>query len=393
MDTTGVEQREDYIDVEDDLGPRQSLMEELRSSMRQLQRLRGPEGEGTLDTVLRGIGQVVFQNNALTGLLLLLAIAVNSFVYTAAALFGALVSTYTAKLLRIDNRLVRDGLFGFNGALTGIAMVAFTSKETLHGDFPGLTVIACTALAAAFSTVVARAIAFIIRNDRVPGLNLPYCLATLLILGALHQFGGADSAPIARSLATGAPSTAGFAAYAPETWFYGVTTGIGQIFLQNNWLTGLVVVAAIAVNSRISAAAVIAGATVAVAICSLVGANEMLTRSGLPSYNAALTAIGLGGLFVLLDRAGALYAVLGAVLTTCAWAALSAVFGPAGLPVLTLPFVIVTWLMVVAARGFPALRVVPLEYAVSAERTIRRFAPKRRAQPEESATAADSAGV
>src|SRR5215472_11093188 len=94
------EEREDHIEVEEDLSPRQSLVDEIRSCMRQLQRLRGPEGEGMVDAILRGIGQVVFQNNALTGLLLLLAISVNSFVYAAAALLGATVSTYTARLLR-----------------------------------------------------------------------------------------------------------------------------------------------------------------------------------------------------------------------------------------------------------------------------------------------------
>jgi len=187
---TKSEEREDHIEVEDDFSPRQSLVDEIRSWTRQLQRLRGPEGDGMFDAILRGIGQVVFQNNALTGLLLLLAISVNSFVYAAAALFGATVSTYTARMLRIEDRLIRDGLFGFNGALTGVAMIAFTSKEYVHGDFPGLAVIAYTALAAAFSTIVARALAFVMRNDRVPGLNLPYCAATMLMLGALHQFGG-----------------------------------------------------------------------------------------------------------------------------------------------------------------------------------------------------------
>jgi len=376
METISKE-REDHIEVEDDLSPRQSLADEIRSALRQLQRLRGPEGEGMPDAILRGIGQVVFQNNALTGLLLLLAISVNSFIYAAAALFGATVSTYTARLLRIDDRLIRDGLFGFNGALTGIAMIAFTSKEYVHGDFPGLSVIAYTALAAAFSTIVARAVTFVMRNDRVPGLNLPYCVAAMSMLGALHQFGGLDSGAVSHSLASSGHGAAALSSYSADTWFHGVATGIGQIFMQDNWLTGLVVVAAIAVNSRISAAAVAVGAAVAVAVGCLVGANETVIRSGVIGYNAALTSIALGGLFVLLDRAGAIYAVLGAVLATCTWAGLSALLAPTGLPALTLPFVIVTWLMLLAARGFPALQTIPIEYAVTPERTMRRLAPKR----------------
>ena len=101
-----------------ELESRPGVVDEIRATMRHLRRLREIKGDGFADAVLRGIGQVVFQNNALSGLLILLALCVNSFVYAAAALFGAAVSTYAAMLLRVDRRLVRDGLFGFNGALT-----------------------------------------------------------------------------------------------------------------------------------------------------------------------------------------------------------------------------------------------------------------------------------
>ena len=79
------------------------------------------------------------------------------------------------------------------------------------------------------------------------------------------------------------------------------------------------VVAAIAVNSRIAAAAVVAGSAVAVAAGCFLGVSEAFIRSGLLAYNAALTALALGGFFILLDRAGAIYATLGVVLTTCVW--------------------------------------------------------------------------
>ena len=364
-----------YSEVEVEDAPRPTVVGEIRATIRQLKRLQGIKGEGFTDAVLRGLGQVVFQNNPLTGLLILLAISVNSFVYAGAALFGAVVGTYVAMLLRIDNKLVRDGLFGFNGALTAIAMVAYTSSERVHGDLPSLSMILYIALAVGFSTILARAFAFVIRNDRVPGLNLPYCVATLMLLGAMHQFGGAGAAAL--HPVTGAPQV-----YASDTWLYGIATGISQIFLQDNWLTGIVVVAAIAVNSRIAAAAVIAGSALAVATGCFLGASEAVIRSGVLGYNAALTALALGGFFVLLDRAGALYAALGAVLTTCVWAGLGAALGASGLPVLTLPFVAVAWLMLLAARGLPALRTVPLEYAISPEDTLRRFAPRAPAQAQ-----------
>ena len=64
---------------ENELESRPGIVDEIRATMRALQRLQGVQGEGFADAVLRGLGQVVFQNNALSGLLILLALSVNSF--------------------------------------------------------------------------------------------------------------------------------------------------------------------------------------------------------------------------------------------------------------------------------------------------------------------------
>jgi urea transporter len=145
-----------------------------------------------------------------------------------------------------------------------------------------------------------------------------------------------------------------------------------------------VVIAAIAVNSRIAAAAVVADSAIAVAAGWFLGVSEVFVRSGLLGYNAALTALALGGFFVLLDRSGAIYATLGVVLTTCVCIGLATVLAPSGLPVLTFPFVIVTWLMLLGARGFPVLRTIPPEYATRPEDTWRRLASRHQLQPQSS---------
>ena len=46
--------------------------------------------------IARGIGQVMFQNNALSGLLMLAGIACNSWILALLALAGNIVSTLTA---------------------------------------------------------------------------------------------------------------------------------------------------------------------------------------------------------------------------------------------------------------------------------------------------------
>ena len=99
------------------------------------------------DTVLRGSGQVMFQNNSYAGLLFLFGIACNSLVLASAALLGTISSTLAALALGADRQMVRSGMFGFNGGLVGIAL-AFVScvglSSLMHMPFlfnPGINLL------------------------------------------------------------------------------------------------------------------------------------------------------------------------------------------------------------------------------------------------------------
>ena len=71
---------------------------------------------------LRGVGQVMFQDNALTGLLFLVGIAAGAFEENAAfallmalgGLIGTVLGTITARLIGYDEKQIRDGIYGFN---------------------------------------------------------------------------------------------------------------------------------------------------------------------------------------------------------------------------------------------------------------------------------------
>jgi urea transporter len=91
---------------------------------------------GFVDWVLRGIGQVVFQNKPISGAVILGGIFYNSWIYGTVCLFGTIVSTLTALLFKADKGMTKDGLFGFNGALIAIAFVVFTSPTFTSGHIP-----------------------------------------------------------------------------------------------------------------------------------------------------------------------------------------------------------------------------------------------------------------
>src|ERR671914_150961 len=102
----------------------------------------GNPAVGAADALLRGTGQVMFQNNPLTGLLFLVGIFVNSPKLGGAGLLGLAASTLAAYLLGADRTLIRNGLFGFNGILVGIGLAFFLEFDLLLAVYiiPGAVV-------------------------------------------------------------------------------------------------------------------------------------------------------------------------------------------------------------------------------------------------------------
>src|SRR5262245_54633952 len=89
-----------------------------------------------VDSCLRGVGQVCFMNNPVTGLAILIAMFVGEAWLGFAGALGLVVSTGAALLIGMDRGLIRAGLFGFNGVLVGAGMSLF-----LQPDWDGLVMV------------------------------------------------------------------------------------------------------------------------------------------------------------------------------------------------------------------------------------------------------------
>ncbi|MCX5517333.1 urea transporter [Kaistia defluvii] len=326
---------------------------------------------GFVDWSLRGIGQVVFQNNPLSGLIILLALFFNSAVYGAICILGVVVATATAVLLKADRGLIRDGLFGFNGALVGLALVAFTSADFRSGAMPSFHMTIYIVFAAAMTTIAFSTIATLLGPHKVAALTSPFVLVGWLFLFAVLKFAAIEAGPLAKPVSPDQYDAA--IAYALPTWYMGIGNAIGQIFFQDNWIAGYLIVIGIAVNSRISAGMALIGAAGAALVAGVFGGPEGAIRDGLFGYNAALTAIALGGFFLVLTWRSFAYTLFGIVVTTWLWASVAIFLKPIGMPVLTSTFVLVTWLMLIGQYGFKALVPVPPAEATNPEDNRARY--------------------
>src|SRR5512141_1505500 len=88
-----------------------------------------------VDVNLRGIGQVMFQDHPLAGLLFFIAIGWGSFAggvpqVAIGGLVAVIAGTATAQWLRVDDADLRAGLYGFNAYLVGLALPTFMAPTT-----------------------------------------------------------------------------------------------------------------------------------------------------------------------------------------------------------------------------------------------------------------------
>lgn len=300
-----------------------------------------------LDTVLRGVGQVMLQNNSYAGLLFLVGIFYNSALFGAAVLVGAGVSTATAKLLAADRSQVRDGLYGFNGALVAVALLYFLQ--------PGPLTWTCVVFAAAGSSVLMAAMLNLLSVWKIPPLTAPFVFTSLGVFLATARFGRLES--------TGLLPTAGLPSaievqgvVTTSTVIEGLFSGIAQVFFQASAVTGAIFVLGLLVSSRPAGVAAVLGSLAGLLVAWGMGAAEPAIRSGAFGFNSVLTAIALGGVFFALNTTSLAYSALATVATAVVFAAVSAGFEPLGLPAMTLPFVLVVWVFLLAAPLFPRLR-------------------------------------
>ncbi len=81
-----------------------------------------------------------------------------------------------------------------------------------------------------------------------------------------------------------------------------------------------------------------------------------MIRAGVYGFNAVLTAIALGGVFLMLHPTTVVLSVIAVCFSTILYGSMAAILSPISLPALTAPFVITTWLCLLSRASLPRLR-------------------------------------
>ncbi|WP_455635167.1 urea transporter [Parabacteroides sp.] len=263
----------------------------------------------------RGIGQVMFQNNAFSGLLMFIGILCNSWVLALLAVVGNIVSTLTAYLVGYSREDIRDGLYGFNGTLVGVAIGVFMRINSWS--------ILLLVIGAALSTGIAR---LFNRQDKLPGYTAPFILSVWILLGVCRYLFPSLMLPPVEAPSEQVPDLLDAFSF-----------NLGQVMFQGNRLTGLFFLLAILLNSRLNAAYTIWGALLPLGMILLPTTTITDFNMGLLGYNGVLCAIAVGNE----SLKGVLWATLAILLSI----GLQIAGMYAGITTLTAPFVLAVWVV------------------------------------------------
>lgn len=268
-----------------------------------------------VQTVLKGIGQIMLQDSAWTGILFLIAISYDSMVMGLAALLSAIIGTVTAKVLNFKDENIQAGLYGFNATLLGVGLIFLFESSALIWFFIILGSILSTLL-----------MEFSIRK-KVPFFTFPFIVVTVISILLIDNFGLASRnvIPLVEEMTQLQNFKVPAHAYS-EVIFKGTITA------------GLLFFLGVFVKNPTAALYGFVGAMIAGAVAHFDQNSVRLIDDGMFSFNAVLCGIACSG---LKPRDG-IYVLLSVVIATY----FDIFMMNNGLITLTFPFVLSMWIIV-----------------------------------------------
>ena len=269
---------------------------------------------------------------------MLAAITLASYPLGIIALISSMVGTLVAKIGGADNESINQGLFGYNSVLTGMALSLF-----LTGNDRWLIAVVGAAIAA----IVTAAMMHFMRQTNIPILTFPFIVITWFLLLSTYRLVtfNISSALIPQSLSHWTLDIKG-----QINWLTGALDSMGQIFFLDHALSGILLfIAVFWAGWRLGLYAMV-GTIAALLTSYFLKGEHTLISHGLYGYNAVLTMLAVSEVFKENHRYSVVTGIFAACLTIPITASIDTWLLPYGLPALTMPFVVCTWIFLAARK-------------------------------------------
>lgn len=321
-----------------------------------------------LDSLLHSYAKIFFSESRLFGA----AILASTFVFPAQGLFGllaVLIINVAALAIGLDQGGIREGLYGFNGVLTGLGIGFF-----YQWNLPAFAILVGASILVLFARVLLdRALGYYLG---LPSMSLPFTLVTWLLLLASLEFGYLNVSFQRLQLLN--IQVAGLPAWASSLF-----SNFGAVLFQVNPVSGLIIASGLLFYSPVALLLCVLGFVAGDGLHAFLGIDPSLITKEFLGFNYILTALALGGIFAA-PSLGSLLAAMAGVF--CAVLILTSLLHilPTLLTPLAMPFNLAVLLVLytLKSRSFPGLGITlvpageistPEAHAAAQRRS--RFAP------------------
>ncbi|AUJ52017.1 urea transporter [Staphylococcus hominis subsp. hominis] len=127
------------------------------------------------------------------------------------------------------------------------------------------------------------------------------------------------------------------------------------VFMNNKWSGLCILIGLFIANWKVGLGAAV-GSLIALVLAPYFNYSEDEIHDGLAGYNSVLTAIGLA-LFLEVSLMNWIVLIVATILTLPVGAAIREILKPYGLPILTFPFVFMTWLILAMGTQFSKMHI------------------------------------
>ena len=294
---------------------------------------------------LKSISQVILIENAVTGFIILIAITIDSYFLGTMTLLSAFIGTLIGKIGGVDKKSINQGVFGCNSVLTGIALSLY-----LIGPYQWVI----SLVGSAMTGILTASMIQIERKSGIPFFTLPFIILTWLMLLTAYRFQVFNINPKLEPQDISKPLKLNIEE--KVDWLDGSADGVGQIFFLDNTLSGILIfIAVFWAGWKLGCFAVV-GNLAALLTAYWLGGENTLIFMGLYGYNGILATLAVSTVFNTdHHRSAILPGIIAACLTVPLMGGVSTWLSPYGLPALTMPFVLSTWILLSARKVMPRL--------------------------------------
>lgn len=301
-------------------------------------------------TVLNSYAQMFFSANKWLAGILLIATFIDP--YTGfSGLLALLTASLAARWFRFDHTLISSGTYTYNSLMVGLALGVY---YTFNAQF-----LIVLMLASVFTLLITVWLAQVTLKSNTPFLSLPFIAGVWLVLLSTRTYSAVGLSD------RGIYTINEIWHYGGETWvnFYHTLENLplpafvqvyfkslGAIYFQYNILAGLLIAAGLLIHSRISFLLSVTGFATGYLFYYFMQGNMAEVEYSYIGFNFILSAIAIGGFFLIPSTRSFLLVLLSTPLIVLLINAIGGILSVYQLPMYSLPFSLLVMLLLFTLR-------------------------------------------